>query len=121
MLQPQQIDGSPFPCDECFDRSLGALVGKIAQERVAPANGKETEFDTAGCVDVAVSAIDHFVGGAVSTDREEFAITLCAGFGSKLRNVPWPSGGDHVHTKSTGLQTRERFTGELRRSPATRR
>src|SRR5882762_7695999 len=107
--------------EESFDGRFGALVGEIAQKRIARAHGKEAKFDAIGFPFTRENAVDDFVRGAVAADGKEAAIALVVGFAGELHGVARSHGGDRVHAQPFRLKAAEFGSGELCGASTARR
>ena len=63
---------------------LHAAVGKIAEERVARAQGEKGQRGGLGRDVARKQAVDDFVGSSVSTDGDEFSVTARIGVARDL-------------------------------------
>src|SRR5208282_4457679 len=79
MAQPEQIDAPFAPALKGLQRRLGAIAGEITQEGVAGAERQKPQFDSPHSFLGRKNAINDFVGGAVSTYRQKFAVALIVG------------------------------------------
>src|SRR5579864_1312099 len=72
---------APFSAGEkCFDGRFRALVGEIAQEGIAGAQGEKAELNAVGLPFAREDAVYNFVRGAVAAGGEKTAIALVVGF-----------------------------------------
>src|SRR5882757_1034536 len=108
-----EIDVARPTSKQRAERGVSAVLGEVAEERVACPKRKKTKRDAILRFGTAEKTVQDFVSGSVSADSDEASIALRVRFGSEFRGVAAAGGGDHVDCKTALAQLRERFTGKL--------
>jgi hypothetical protein len=105
--ETEEIDGALTIFQEGLQRGFGTVVGEIAEERIAGAEGQEAQGDVGACSGVGEDAVEEFVSGAVAAYGDEAAIALGIGFASERGGVTGSGRGDYVNVEAFFAQARD--------------
>lgn len=106
---------------ERFKGRLGAVLGEIAQKRIAGSEREKTKLNVLNGAILREYAVDNLVRCAVPAHSQKLAIALKVRFSSELGRVAGSSGSNHVNAQPKFAQSGQFSASELCRTPATSR